>query len=123
MKSISINEHKLHEVQMLMEQYSEGTVSYLKYPKHRIQFEIEGAESFLKIPALLALELYRRAILPQYPMKSVSIKVSGKKVGEFQVVDFRYSDRLSRGSEMVRITFQKVNHHGWSKSRTIHHQE
>jgi len=57
MKGISINEHKLHEIQMLMVPYSKGTVSYLKYPKHRIQFKREANEVFLKMPSFLALEL------------------------------------------------------------------
>ncbi len=40
MKGISINGYYLHEVEMLMVPYSEGTVSYLRYPKHKIQFEM-----------------------------------------------------------------------------------
>jgi len=73
-----------------MEPYSEGTVSYLRYPKHRIHFKIEGNRLFLKIPAFLSLELYRRAILPQEVSKSVLVKISGKNIGKFLVVDFRY---------------------------------
>lgn len=109
MKGISINKQKLHEVQMSMAPYSEGAVSYLKYPRHRIHFEIEGTKLFLKIPAFLALELYRQAILPQDPIDSVSIKISGKKIGEFRVVDFRYADSLSGDRQMVNITLQRVD--------------
>ena len=91
MKGISINGCYLHKVEMLMESYSEGTVSYLRYPKHRIHFEIEGNRLFLKIPAILSLELYRRAIFPQDVSKSVLVKISGRNIGKFLVVDFRYS--------------------------------
>jgi len=92
MKGISINGHYLHKVEMLMVPYSEGAVSYLRYPKQRIQFKIEGDKLFLKIPAFLSLELYRRWILPQDSSKSISVKISGKNVGKFLVVDFRYPD-------------------------------
>jgi hypothetical protein len=108
MKSISINNRKLHEVEMLLLPYDQRTVSYLKYPKHRIQFEIEGDKLFLNIPVSLALELYRTAILPQNSDAGVSVKVSGKRVGEFRVVDFRYANSLSKDRNMVSITFQRV---------------
>ena len=109
MKDVSVNAHKLHKGEMLTVPYSEGTVSYLKYPKHRIQFRIEGARLFLKIPAFLALELYRQAILPQDPTQSISVKISGKKVGEFRVSDFRYPNSLSQDRDMVSITLQRVD--------------
>ena len=90
MKGISINGYYLHKVEALMEPYSEGTVSYLRYPKHRIHFKVEGSRLFLKIPAFLSLELYRREILPQDASKSVLVKISGRNIGKFLVVDFRY---------------------------------
>ena len=109
MKDVSVNEHELHKVEMLTVPYSEGTVSYLKYPKHRIQFRIEVARLFLKIPAFLALELYRQAILPQDPTQSISVKISGRKVGGFRVSDFRYPNSLSQDRDMVSITLQRVD--------------
>ena len=92
MKGISINGYYLHKVEMLLEPDSEGAVSYLRYPKNRIHFKIEGDKLFLRIPALLSLELYRRGIIPQDSSKSVSVKISGKNVGKFLVIDFRYPD-------------------------------
>jgi hypothetical protein len=90
MKGISINGYYLHKIEMLLESHSEGTVSYLRYPKHRMHFKVEGDKLFLKIPAFLLLELYRRGIIPQDSSKSVSVKISGKNIGKFLVVDFRY---------------------------------
>jgi hypothetical protein len=106
MKTIVINDHKLHEIEMLLEPYSDGTISYLRYPKHRIQFSVEGNNLVLKIPALLAVELYRRAILPQEQTQPVFVKISGKEFGQVQVIDFRYGHSYDR--ELVSITFQKV---------------
>ena len=106
MKGISINKHKLHKVQMLLEPYSSGAIAHLLYPKHRITFEQENDRVILRIPSFLATELYRRAILPQNVNESVSIEVSGKRIGRFCVVDFRYPNDHS---EMVKITFKKVN--------------
>jgi hypothetical protein len=40
MKSLSINGQKLHEVLMLLVPYSSGTVAYLQYPKHRINYQV-----------------------------------------------------------------------------------
>lgn len=94
MKGISINGHYLQKVEMLMESDSKGVVSHLRYPKHRIDFKIEGNRLFLKIPAFLSLELYRRAILPQDVSKSVLINICGKNIGKFLVVDFRYPHNI-----------------------------
>ncbi len=108
MKGISINDHKLHDVQMPLTPYKKGMVSYLKYPKHRIKFEFTADNLHLEIPGFLALELYRTGILPQNAAESVTVKVSGKKVGQFKVVDFRYPNSQSRNRELVTLTFQKV---------------
>ena len=108
MTDVSINGYKLHEVEMLLTSYSENTVSYLKYPEHRIQSKFEGDELRLKIPAFLVLELYRRAVLPQNQVDSVSIQISGKKMGEFVVIDFRYPHNLAQDRDMVSITLQRV---------------
>ena len=106
MKGISINKHKLHEVRMLLEPYSRGAIASLLYPKHRITFERKNDKAVPRIPSFLATELYRRAILPQNVNESVSIEVSGKRIGRFCVVDFRYPNDHS---EMVKITLKKVN--------------
>ena len=106
MKGISINKHKLHEIQMLLEPYSNGSISYLRYPKHRVSFERKNDEVCLGIPSFLATELYRRAILPQDKNQSVSMEISGKSIGRFCIVDFRYPNDHS---EVVKITFMKIS--------------
>ncbi len=108
MKGISINDHKLHDVQMLLVPYNKGLVSSLLYPKHRIKFEIIADNLNLEIPGFLALELYRTGILPQNTAECVIVKVSGKKIGQFKIVNFRYPNSHSRNRESVTITFQRV---------------
>lgn len=108
MASASINGHKLHEVEMLLTPYSANTVSYLKYPEHRIECKIEGDELLLRTPAFLAIELYRRAILPQNPAEGVSISINGRDVGQFVVIDFRYPHSLAQDRDIVGITLQQV---------------
>jgi hypothetical protein len=108
MRGVSINDHKLHDVQMSLFPYNKGIASYLKYPKHRIKFEFKVDNLHLAIPAFLALELYRTGILPQNAAESVTVKVSGKKVGQFKVVDFRYPNSRSRDRELVTIMFQRI---------------
>jgi hypothetical protein len=60
-----------------------------------MQFEIVGDKLFLNIPTFVALELYRRAIFPQDTSKSVSVKISGKDVGRFLIIDLRYPEEDS----------------------------
>lgn len=105
MKGISINGEKLHEVRMLMNPHSPGTVSYLSYPKNRIQFDVIEDELILSIPPLLALELYRKGGIPQDENMGFPIQVSGKKIGVFFVVDVRYPNSHSRDS--VTFTMRK----------------
>lgn len=90
MQGIAIKGMMLHEVRMPMEPYQKGTVSSLSYPKSRIRFVVEGAKIRLSFPAMLALELYRSGILPQDVKEEFSVTISGKKVGNYRVVDFRY---------------------------------
>ena len=108
MARVSINGYRLHEIEMLMTPYSANTVSYLKYPEHRIESRIEGDKLLLKVPALLAVELYRRAILPQNPTEDVSVTLDERDVGRFVVIDFRYPNSLARTREAVSITLQRV---------------
>ncbi len=104
MKGISLNGNKLHEIQMPLVPYSKGTSAYLKYPKHRIQCERMDKGIVLKLPAFLALELYRLSILPQEQTKYVTVEISGKKIGRFVVVDFRYPNDHS---EIVAISLHR----------------
>lgn len=106
MTNVSVNGHKLHEVEMLLTSYSENTLSYLKYPEHRIETKLERDKLLLRIPAFLAIELYRRAILPQNPEEDVSVNIDGRDIGRFVVVDFRYP---VQGREIVSITLQRLS--------------
>jgi hypothetical protein len=105
MKSVSLNDHRLHEVQMPLVPYSEYSSSYLRYPKHRIQCERKGDELVLKLPSFLALELYRQGILPQGNTEKITIEIGGKRIGKFVIVDFRYPNDHSG---MITITLQKI---------------
>ena len=100
MQGISINGYYLHEVQMLIEP-SNDTIRLLSYPKHRMQFEIVGDKLFLNIPTFLALELYRRTIFPQDPSKSIYVKISGKDVGRFLIINLRYPDDYEKSVSMT----------------------
>jgi hypothetical protein len=108
MVNVSINGYKLHQVEMPLISYSENTVSYLKYPEHRIKCEIEDDKLLLRIPGFLALELYRRAILPQNPSKDVSVQINEKNIGQFVVIDFRYPHSLVQDRDTVSITLRGV---------------
>jgi len=109
MMSVAINGYKLHEVQMLLVPYSANTISYLKYPEHRIESKIEGDKLFLRMPAFLAVELYRRTILPQNSTQDVSVHVNEKDIGQFVVIDFRYPHSLDYDRDIVSITLQRVD--------------
>ena len=67
MQGISIKGHKLHEIRMPMLPYSAGVLSFLQYPKHRIQLEYQDNDLILMVPGFLALELYHQGILPRPP--------------------------------------------------------
>jgi hypothetical protein len=66
-----------------------------------MQFEIVGDKLFLNIPTFLALELYRRAIFPQDPSKSISVRISGKDVGKFLILDLRYPNDYEKSVSMT----------------------
>ncbi len=100
MKGISINGHYLHEIKMLMVP-SNNAIRLLSYSKHIMKFEIVGDKLFLNIPTFLALELFRRVIFPQDPSKSVSVKISGKDVGRFLILDLRYPNDYEKSVSMT----------------------
>jgi hypothetical protein len=103
MQGIAINGTMLHEVRMLMEPYQKGTVSSLVYPKSRIRFTREGQEIRLWFPAMLALELYRSGTLPQNAKEEFSVSISGKKVGNYRVIDFRYPGASGSRDDILMV--------------------
>jgi hypothetical protein len=108
MQGIAINGTMLHEVRMLMEPYQKGTVSSLGYPKSRIRFATEGQEIRLRFPAMLALELYRSGTLPQNASEEFSVSISGKKVGNYRVIDFRYPSASGSHSDDILMVLEKM---------------
>ena len=108
MQGIAINGTMLHEVRMLMEPYQNGTVSSLLYPKSRIRFTTEGQEIHLWFPAMLGLELYRSGTLPQDAKEEFSVSVSGKKIGNYRVIDFRYPGASGSHRDDILMVLEKV---------------
>lgn len=107
MQGIAINGTMLHEVRMLMEPYQQGTVSSLGYPKSRIRFTVDGQEIRLSFPAMLALELYRSRIFPQDVKEGFSVSISGKKVGNYRVIDFRYPGARGGHSDDISMVLTR----------------
>ena len=105
MKSISINGQKLHETQMLLVQYNDRTVSYLQYPKHRISFRVTESTVVVQIPSMLTLELFRKGILTSDNNAEVTLSISGKRIGNYSIADFRYPNDHS---DIITIVFKKI---------------
>jgi hypothetical protein len=103
-QGVAINGHKLHEISMVMVPYSTGTISILRYPKHRIQHAHQAADVILMVPAFLALALYHQGILPHYAAEPVEIAVSGKRLGAFCVAEVCYPHW---DHEAVRIVLRR----------------
>lgn len=108
MQGIAINNTLLHKVKILTVPYQKGTVSYLGYPKSMIDFKAEGDAIHVHIPAMLAIELYRAGILPQNARESFPVSISGKKVGTYQVSDFRYPAVGSSSSDTISIQLTRT---------------
>lgn len=106
MAKVIINGHKIHEIRMPLTPYENGLVSSISYPDHRIEALFIEGMLVLRMPAFLALELYRRAILPQYGEESVSISLGRKNLGHFRIIDFHYPNFHAKDSEQVSITFK-----------------
>ena len=87
------------------------------YPENRIRFTSEGQEIRRWFPAMLALELYRAGTLPQDPKEEFSVSVSGKKVGNYRVIDFRYPCASGSHSDDILMVLAKV---GLASSQQAH---
>lgn len=92
---------------MKQEKYDRVTTSYLSYPEHRIKIKIEKDKIIVKLPPLLALELYRSAIIPQNEEEAFPVKLDGKDIGLFRMIDLRYP--LSSGKdELISMAFTRI---------------
>lgn len=107
MKGIEINGSKLHEVGLYQNPYSPSVCVTLRYPKSRIRYSLEISKSYLEVPSLLAVELYRGGIIPQNPDKPLIIKESGRKVGVFLVKKVIYPSSCS--DQLVRFELDRIN--------------
>jgi hypothetical protein len=79
----------------------------LGYPKSRIDYQQEGDILILFIPPLLCIELFRLGVLPsinELP-RAVSIKISGKKVGNFELFEIQYPGNYD--SDRIRLKLTK----------------
>ena len=103
--TVAINGHDLAEVAMPLVRTSPTTVSWLKYPAHRVRVDRAGSFVTLTLPAFLALELYRRGILPQDPEQSVSVRLGGWGEALYRVADFRYAASLA---DQVYLILQRM---------------
>ena len=106
-KSISIDSHKLHEIEMPIAKINGRYPAYIRYPKSRIDYHEDGDILILLIPPLLCVELFRLGILPsvnEMP-KAVSIKISGKKVGNFVLFEIQYPNNYD--SDRIRLKLTK----------------
>lgn len=110
MTKVAINGYELHEVQMLMEPYpnQKNTVSYLMYPEHRMETKRAGDHLEIRMPGLLAIELYRRMILPQNAEESFALRLNSEEAGHFVMADFRYPNS-SGAYDVVRMTLKQVD--------------
>ena len=75
---------------MRLEPYAQGENTYLVYPKSRINFQIHDDLIQLKIPSMLAVELYRTSIFPQDETESFEVQLSGKPQGRYKIVKLIY---------------------------------
>jgi hypothetical protein len=106
-KSISIDSHKLHEIEMPIAKIDGRYPASICYPKSRIDYQQDSDMLILLIPPLLCIELFRLGILPsinELP-RAVSIKISGKKVGNFELFEIQYPSRYN--SERIRLKLAK----------------
>ena len=106
-KGISIDNHKLHEIEMPIAKIDGKYPACIRYPKSRIDHQQDGDLLILLIPPLLCIELFRSAILPSKKdlPRAVSIKISGKKIGNFELFEIQYPSNYD--SDRVRLKLTK----------------
>jgi hypothetical protein len=107
-QGIAINGKRLDQVRMPLTAWSEGTVSYLSYPKSQLQFSLAEERLRLAVPPLLGMEMYRSGVLPQDSQVPVTISIGGRRQGRFVVVDVRYPGGYGSNTSHVLITLARV---------------
>ena len=95
----------MHEVRMLLQPYGNNTISYLQYPKHRISYEVDENTVVIKLPSMLALELFRTGVLTPDRNDQIKISISGKSIGKYVIDDFRYP---KDHSDIITIKFKRI---------------
>ncbi len=106
-KGISIDNHKLHEIEMPIAKIDGKYPARIRYPKSRIDHQQDGDILILLIPPLLCIELFRSGILPSKNelSRAVSIKISGKKIGNFELFEIQYPNNYD--SDRIRLKMTK----------------
>lgn len=106
-KGISIDNHKLHEIEMPIAKIDGKYPARIRYPKSRIDHQQDGDILILLIPPLLCIELFRSGVLPsknELP-RVVSINISGKKIGNFELFEIQYPNNYD--SDRIRLKMTK----------------
>ena len=107
MEGIEINGNKLYDIRLHQRSFDPGITVTMRYPEHRIQYCFKIGVSYIEVPSLLAVELYRIGIIPQNPEKTFFIKENGRQVGIFFVKKVVYPDSLS--NDVVRFELERIN--------------
>src|SRR5271165_3618638 len=102
-RTIAINGTRLDKVHMLVEPFSKGVISSLRYPTSQIRYSRDEGTLRLVLPAHLSVELDRTGILPQDVKTSVRISIGGRPVGHYVVSDVRYPS--GTGGPFGQLTF------------------
>jgi hypothetical protein len=106
METIEINGNKLHEIGLYQRSHVPGVVVTMRYPINKIKFSFEESNFYVEIPSLLAVELYRGAIIPQKSEVPFIIKKSGRSMGAFFVKKIIYPSYANDG---VRFELERTN--------------
>jgi hypothetical protein len=94
---------------MILNQYSKGSISNLRNPKHRIKYEIIDDELTLRIQSMLVLELYREEIIHQNQRKEIVLSIGGIKIGNYFITDFLYPNNHSDSTTMYLKKVREIN--------------
>jgi hypothetical protein len=89
---IAINGRRLDPVEMFLPSPDKTAISHQLYPSHRVKITLYGGGLRMRMPAPLALELYRTGVILQGESQRFSLSIDGREEGVFQVIDFRYDD-------------------------------